>query len=364
MRRILLVISFMLVCLWGFSHRQARYDKILSDLHKSGIKTEASNDTVFTYKGYTVKMKTDGDSIYHIGLNLFNPEWGTMVDGRILDFIESALLYEIVLGNHSGNAEIDIIKGNLSDFKNLGPNSTCNITNSDLKELMVEWISEKGKETRISFPINYETILGGTRGEIEAEFISRLKKPVATERGVTIIEKVNLEPYGEEGYILPGPIYIDRQIARNVYLGSEDASDIIWDVSKPVESISNLFSYAPVKKDAGLDLTVFKHEYGEKEHLKTSIEHLLSIAEEEGCLPFWGLESFDGNSLTGSLFLYNPQQGYDHVVKIECNPKDVIEGKGEIIAKAYLYIPTNNVRALDEPYITKTEDEKIKYMDN
>ena len=164
--------------------------------------------------------------------------------------------------------------------------------------------------------------------------------------------------------MVPGPQYLDRKIARNIYLSSADVSDIIWNSSKPVESISNLFSYGIKKSNPGLDLTILKHEYGEQEHLKTSVESLLVVAEEEGCTPFWGVENFDGKKLTGSLFLYNPQQGYDHVVKIECNPTEIIDGTGEIKARAYLYVPTNNVKSLDEPYRTKSEDEKIKYMDN
>lgn len=364
MQRLLFVICFIVVCRCGFAHRQTRYDEILSGLNNAGVETPAAGDSLTVYNGYTVKIKSAGDSISHIGLNLFNPEWAQIVDSQILDFIESALLYEIIMGTQAEESDIVIVEGELSDFKNLGPNSSINITNSNARELTVEWVSENGKTTMVTLPIVYETIRGRSRGEIEAAFISKLKKPHKRIKVPVDIDPADLEPYGEEDYIMPGPKYLDRRITRNIYLASTDASDIIWDTAKPTESISNLFSGTPINADFDMVITFIKHEYGEQEKLKTSVENLLAVAQEEGCDPFWGLESFDGTRLIGSLFLYNAQQGYDHVVKIECNPAEIIEGNGEITARAYLYIPTNNVRTLDEPYRIKTEDEKIKYMDN
>ena len=363
MSRLIVILSFIMVCQWAAAHRQDRYDKIITGLHKNGVETDVAGDTVVNYKGYPVKMKSDGDSIYHVGLDLFNSELNGIADSQTLDYIESTLLYEIILGNHAGKPEIEIAKGDLVDFKNLGPNSSFNIYNSFSKELIVEWISDKGKKTVIKVPINYETIRGGTRGEIENAFISKIKQSHGRENSHSEIDPALLEPYGEEDYILPGTQYLDRHISRNIYLCSKDSLNAIWDPSKPLESISNLFIGEAANENPGLYLTIMKHDYGEKELLKTNIESLLDVAEEDGCIPFWGLESFDGTKLTGSLFLYNPYQGYDHVVKIECNPVEIIEGKGEINGTAYLYIPTNNVWNLDEPYITKTEDEKIKYKD-
>lgn len=56
-----------------------------------------------------------------------------------------------------------------------------------------------------------------------------------------------------------------------------------------------------------------------------------------------------------------PIQGYDHVFSIECKPEDVIDGNGTIKARASLYIPTNNVDNLFQPYVKKSKNEKINY---
>lgn len=91
------------------------------------------------------------------------------------------------------------------------------------------------------------------------------------------------------------------------------------------------------------------------------MDRFLAYCEEEGCVPFWGVEKFHNGKLEGALFIYNQDQGYDHVLKIDCIPQEVIEGKGSITARASLFVPTNNVNNLFQPYIKKTDKERIRY---
>lgn len=201
---------------------------------------------------------------------------------------------------------------------------------------------------------------GRGRGEAEDRLIEQIRKSDGRRSTAFEIQEERLSPYGEELFVLPGQTYQNREITRNVYL---DASlSPVWDLSHPSESIANLFLFpSGIYGDVEMEMTVLKHEYGEKEVLEVQVGQALAAFEQEGCLPYWGIERMEGGKLEGALFLYNPWEGYDHVLKIECSPEEIISGAGIVKARASLYIPANNVDNLHAPYVKKTDEEKIKY---
>lgn len=364
MIKTLFISVCLMTCLSVYADRQADYSKLRDILRYEGLQIKGNTDTVSRYKGYQIKIKGEKDSIIHIGLNLFNPDLSNMIDKDLLEYIERNLLLEIA-GEHSeDDSMIEFRVGRLADLVNINPNSECNITSIDSSLLAVEWTLDNGKHILMTVPISYDILRGGTRSEIESAFISKLKNS-NSHRNVDIqIDPAGLKPYGETGYISPGSYYINNNITRNVYLNSDSGSSFTWDSKHPLESLSNLFICGAGEWNPPVELTIMKNAYGEKEQLRTNIDNVIAVAEIEGCLPFWGLESYENGKAIGSLFLYNPGQGYDHVLKIECEPEKIILGEGCLNAKAYLYIPSNNVSNLNEPYRVKTEDEKIKYREN
>ena len=364
MFRALIFSTLLFTCLSAFADKQAEYAGLKEILLKNGFQLSENTDTVIDFKGYHLKIKQEKDSVIHIGLNLFNQDWKQVIDPDLLDYIERDLLLQIAGAKEADDSMIVFRVGNLADMKSVSPESSCNITAVDNSILSVDWTRANGSHVLISAPISYDVLRGGSRSEIESAFISKLKQEGSQRKVEIEIDATALQPYGESDYILPGEHYINEYITRNIYLYSDNESEFIWDSKHPLESVSNLFICGTGNGDTDVDLTVMKHEYGEKEQLKTSVENLIAIAEKEGCVPFWGLENYENGKVTGSLFLYNPRQGYDHVVKIECVPEEIIAGDGKIIAKAYLFIPSNNVSNINAPYRVKTEDEKIKYWEN
>ena len=364
MVRSLIFSVFLLIFLSGYADRKADYNRLRDFLQRDGVQVQKNADTIVSYKGYPVKVKQEKGDIKHLGLNIFNPEWKNMLDENLLNYIERDLLLQVATEDAGTDSMIIFNVGNLGDIKHVDQNTACNITTIDSSILSVEWTLDNGKHILLSVPVSYDILLGGTRAEIEEAFISQLKRS-NSHRNIDIeIDPAGLQPYGETEYILPGLWYINDQISRNIYLYSDKDFSYVWDKERPLESISNLFICDAGDVKPVVDLTIVKHDYGEKEEIRTDIENLISVAEIEGCVPYWGVESYENGIITGSLFLNHPGQYYDHVLKIECNPEEIIAGKGKIKAKAYLYIPTNNVSNLNEPYRVKTEDEKIKYRDN
>lgn len=364
MTRTLIFFFFLLTFLSAKPDRKADHNRIMEFLSQNGLQFQSDIDTVVSCKGYSIRVKQENDSIIHLGLNLFNPEWKNMIDEDLLAYIERDLLMQLATEKKGGDSMIIFNIGNLSDIKKVDQNTACHITTIDSRILSVEWTLDNGDPILISAPISYDILRGGTRAEIEEAFISQLKKSKLRRNLEIEIDPTGLQPYGETEYILPGAYYINDQISRNIYLYSYKDSSFVWDSAHPLESISNLFICDAGERNPVVDLTIIKHDYGEKEDIRTDIENLISVAELEGCVPYWGVESYKNGIITGSLFLNNPRQYYDHVLKIECKPEEIIAGIGKIKAKAYLYIPSNNISNINESYRVKTEDEKIRYWDN
>ena len=317
-------------------------------------------DTTCDIKGYEVHIIKDRGEISHLGLNLFTDEMKRSTDKSLLDFVEEALLARVLNIKSNVYDRLVINKGVLTDFSLLSPQSDYSLNNSNSKSLVIEWpLSDRC--VSVTMPINYDVLSSGSREEIENDFITKIKNFKGSRISFEPIDTLKLEPYGGDKYIYAGPCYNNMYITRNIYLNSDNISPV-FDAQSPVESIANLFIVpSEISDSIKVDLTILKHEYGEKETIVLSLNQLLAASEDDGCIPFWGMEKYEEGILEGSLFLYNNFRGYDHVLKISCKPEEIFNNKGSITARASLFIPTNNVQNLFSPYNKKNENERIKY---
>lgn len=323
------------------------------------VENTANCDTVVDYNGYKLHVvKTEGQ-ITHRGLNLFTDDEKKSIGKDILNRLETELL-NLSLGIDKEDVFVKIVSGDLKTLKSITPETSHSITNSNSRDLTVEWLSDKGT-TKVSMPLNYQSIKGGSRTDIEQTLISNIRNN-KKQRSDAFFNIETAEPYSVDKYIIPGHSYQNKDITRNIYLTTDSVVNPIWDSNFPLESIANLFICPnDIYRDIELNVTVLKHEYGEKENFTVSLDTFLAYCEDEGCVPFWGVEKFHDGKIEGALFLYNQGQGYDHVLKIDCEPKVVIENHGSITARASLFVPTNNVNNLFQPYINKSDKEKIRY---
>lgn len=315
-------------------------------------------DTILDIDGYSVHVINEGGDIKFIGLNLFQQGLRQSMDKEILESIESGL-YRLTkpTAAESEYNPVKIIKGEITDFKNISADTPCSIDTYDSKGVYAEWTLPR-KKVRVMMPISYDTAKRGTRSEIEDKFISRLKSSDSKLPDFPEINHDALIPYGDDQYMLPGESYQKRGvITRNVYLNAADASPV-WDLNSPLESIANMFIYpSDIYPDINVELTILKHAYGEKETLTVPLRTLLGECSRDGCIPFWGVDKFENGELEGALFFLNKTQGYDHVIRVKCDVGEVFSGTGNIVSRGSLYIPTNNVDNLFAPY-EETEPKK------
>ena len=329
--------------------RNEENKEILLSLGFTDLPEGETIDTVFNYLGYHVHLTMNGPEVDHVGINLFNDDIKASIDKDMLDYAETTLLAKILGIDLNRNTEFSFHQGNISDLKKVYTDTPCTISNHNSRFLSFEWELNPNKTLRMDMPISYENLNGSNRGEIESSFIKKIKTSNLVRTSIDSNLLKEPQPYGNDLYIIPGKTYLNKEINRNIYLRMDSTDCPIWSIDYPIESISNLFLFPSDKYGTiGIEITVLKHEYGETETFNTNIENLMAVCEEQGCIPYWGVESKDGPMLSGTLFLYNWKHGYDHVLKIECNPEDVINNNGILRARASLYIPTNNIQTLFE----------------
>ncbi len=339
--------------------------ELVSVIDLSAVADRPVCDTVISHGDYSVRVIKENDKVSHIGLNLFPDEMKSSVDAELLEYIETSLLCKCLGLKTESLNDLSVTEGSTGDFINITPATPHSVISNNSRSMTVEWNLD-GRNVKVELPVGYQTAKEGTRSDIEDDFVAGVKRSVSQRAGKPAIDSVALEPYGDALYILPGGSYMNKEITDNVYLDSDgEAMTPVWNSAYPAESVANLFIY-PSNLYGGqkVNVTVLKHQYGEKETFTVTVDQLLAYAEKSGCQPFWGVERFENGLLEGSLFLYNPTQGYDHVFKVTCTPADLISGTGEIEARASLFVPTNNVQNLYAPYEKKSEDKKIRYEKN
>ncbi|MDE6282671.1 MAG: hypothetical protein K2L97_01630 [Muribaculaceae bacterium] len=190
------------------------------------------------------------------------------------------------------------------------------------------------------------------RSMTEDRFISRLRSWPATAEDDWSIDIENAVDYRDSLVVLRGSFYHVPQVNNNTYyIWPADADPgVLLDSYYPAESIANLF-LLPLDegRDVILDLTFATHDYGSSVKLSTTVDKFVSLCQADGCEVYFGVESCHDNTFKGSLFMYNRADGYDHVVRLECDPVEVIDGAGHIKGRVSLFVPTDNVRNIFQP---------------
>lgn len=188
------------------------------------------------------------------------------------------------------------------------------------------------------------------RADAENRFIAGLRGWPGTTADDEADFDVDLLEETDDGLLrLPGKYYHIPYVTTDTYYYEDDdlVVQVLYDVNFPAESIANIF-LLPLDeaRKTQLDLTVLTHEYGTKTRCVTTVDKFVSYCETSGCKPFFGVEKIEGDFLEGAVFMYNPVEGYDHVLKLDCNVREVIEEGAPISARISLFVPTGNVENL------------------
>lgn len=292
-----------------------------------------------------------------------------------LDYVERAyaayLNSDKEFANHYGNIRFN--QGSWKSLSQVNDSTACTVEMLFGRYYVISWpdIAE------VEFPVQYDKLLGGIRTDIEDALITRLKDKSAQPH-VEIPNYFLSELRDESGLlVLAGEAYQLADINKNIYfiatrdtaktdtLSAEKDStammpkaSLVYDSTYPAQSVANIF-ICGAKQSIPITIVIPKHEYGKQETVITTVETLLQECIADGCEVYWGTESVADDELRGALFLYNMSYGYEHIMRITCDPRLIGSDKLTMQGRMSLFVPTNNVKNL---YHKNNPNARPKYI--
>lgn len=365
MKRLLLNIALISLCAPAiFAGRDLSPAEILALMGVSPDAVPAYADTVVYSPAQQLPLHvvTDGGEVLSVGYYAFTPAMRSALDRRVVTMAEGAILDRISGLGQDRFSDVKFTRGtplslrDLSDYTALG--HECN----DKGEHMISWELTDGREVEMSFALDYMSLSGKSRGEVERDFISALSRERHTLRRPGFkFDEARIEEYRSGMTYLKGEIFRIPEVSRNVYLrmNEEGSQEFVADERNPCETLANMVVCGVDRIDPDVTLRVLTHTYGEIQEVKTTLGRLLYLCDKEGCKAYFGVKHVDDEKILASIYLQNEEVGYVHVLGLQV-PLSALQGRGEILARTSLYVPVSNVADLYYEQRARTTPIKIK----
>lgn len=320
-------------------------------------------NTVIVRKGMPLTFRVSEGKVEHIGWHIFSFAQREAMPSPVYDYVEWACLDNKMklTENPFVYKNFVIEKGSWESLTTLNDTMPCSVTRMENAFYRVEWQREDGSEVAVRFPIGYERLYMMSRREIEQKFLDEVVQfpdAVVAEQGPTadslLTADGDLLVEAGEHYILP-------QVNRNMYFRRDSTYGVVlvYDKEFPVQSVANMMVSGDKWLTAyPLELSVTTYDR-EVVTLNMTLRQLLGYAQKKGCVAYWGYDSTEDGVLKGTLFLYNPAYGYDHVVRVTCDIDSVGTKDLVLKAQAMLFSPTTNIKTLFGDGKGKSKPKKI-----
>lgn len=278
----------------------------------------------------------------------------------VLDYVESAYRSYVRGADDRGRFDcMTFVYGSWDSLASLTDTTACSISLLYGRLYSIEWEGV----AQVEFPIQYDRILGAGRAGIEDSLIARLQRRHAVPVCVLPVSCASDTLDGGGCYIVGGDKYGRENVSRDIYLVMKDDHTLstVYSAGHPVETIADLFICGTDVQSVPIVLDISKHDYGARDTILTTVESLREVLADDGCVPFYGTESADDDRLCATVFFYNQALGYDHVLRVECDPRLIGAEDFELIGRMSLFVPTNNVKDLYEMPDPDAHRKRIKY---
>ncbi len=308
------------------------------------------------YKNYPIVAEWQSGIVTHLGIKLFEPELKQSTNKPLCDFVERYTLEELTCEDKDElklkHFEDGVSKdGNLNAiFNRDGVLLRFNTPTTGHYELC--WEDNEGNRLYgINLPANWSLISGEDKTELESNLHRRIREYTVTEKKPKAPKASRLEKTNtRDVYVYKRGHYIIPQMASALYFlkeGEEENPEynLIINSKYAAESLNNILSSPAVAKSYTVEIT--QKMYGFRETVYTlNMGQLLGYCMNEGCRPYIGIEQIDEMQIVATLLLVNPEWGYNHIMQITMNRKQIGLPNGKMKATINAYTPTHNLEAL------------------
>lgn len=316
----------------------------LTDLDRLG----AGVHDGYTYKGRPLTVRVnEWNEVEHIGLHLFSQEIRTMQPLPLYDFLERYLL--VMNAAPEGSDErvymawdkVHYPVGDATVAMRLDTTAMFSETHIDRHVYKVAWTVNDVKCLEMSFYMDYQLMAGCNAIELEQIMFRKIRRGVWIERPQS---HTGFPATGKE-FVLQGRNFISPMVRNDLYYVRKKESDA-WALLDDAGSMSKTIANIMLSDESAHELRVRVKldKYGLRTDSATvSYNVWRQLCIDEGCTPYFGIKSKEGDVYKCSVFMVNETGGYLHLLSIDI-PKEAVSKPqaAEARAKIFCYIPLHN----------------------
>lgn len=207
-----------------------------------------------------------------------------------------------------------------------------------------------------SFPANIFLLTSSNKIYLENIMIERLRnsaiqsdtiaRPTASKSELSPISLSNFYIADNGFYITPR---LKNQIIYEIDSPNSEICQLLIDSNRyQIESFANMMLTGYSTNHQTLSIIVDKYGYKEQ-YVEIPLTNLFKLFEEEGCTPYWGVDTFDGQNIKGIYLWINPYGGYAHMLTVDSSIH-AIKDPGTHSAKLHCYLRLDNLKNLFEEF--------------
>lgn len=310
-----------------------------------------------SYKGDPVTVIVRNHRIEHIGYALFTPFQRSALPAPVCNLLERyALEINLPLKREKSTVRqiaedgISFEKGTFSFFRELIKDTTYQVTveNRNGKQYAVSWHKAGTVCCSVQFPVDFGLLNGSEMLENERRIGKEIEQTPATSGNPARVSRDQLLPTWQTNYfILPGESYYTDELNTNRYYEQDKEGEfrLVYHSRYPLESLANLLTTTEIENQFILDIRLKKYGCTE-ETISVPLSRWTGFCLDNGCKPFFGVISYDGNLAVCELIMRNTQQGYNHILKVTFDIRQLENKKGVIQARLNSYVPASKIKYL------------------
>lgn len=290
-----------------------------------------------TANGCSLTVRVSGQTVNHIGLQLFSDEMRSVANSPILDFLERYFLqlrFPSAVKSASNmirDDEFRFLSGTMASISNLRP--TDNFSYSyDNHRYVATWSRADKTLLSVSFPVEYELISGENKIEAEDNLMADIQKTAVGQRKDNTTQEDS---------------YINESFSSRLYYSK---GGLIADSRHPAETVANMM--LSTNALGSYDISMTQISYGfKKKTFRVPLRQWIAFCQDSGCQLYFGIENYGSNGEVNAVVMaVNHAENYNHVLTFSV-PTDIIDSRqGTIEARLYPYVPTHNVENMFAAY--------------
>lgn len=206
------------------------------------------------------------------------------------------------------------------------------------------------------FPANIFLLTSSNKIDLENAMIERLQnsalqsdsiqRPKTPKSELNPISLSNFYISDKGFYITPR---LKNQLIYEIDSLDSDICQLLIDTNRyQIESFANMMLTGYSSHPQLLSIMVDKYGY-KKQKVEIPLANFVTLLEDEGCSPYWGVDTFDGKNIKGVYLWVNPYGGYAHMLTVD-GTIDAISKSSIHSAKLHCYLRLDNLKNLFEEY--------------